>query len=111
MNRFHIQRNDPLHQIWIVVSSFFFIFIFLLFLFFILNMKGSSSDAQKIRLEENIHKGIAQCYALEGTYPPDLSYLEEHYGLVYNHNLFYVDYVSIGSNIFPDVTVITMDRR
>ena len=49
-----------------------------------------------------------QCYALEGTYPPNLQYLEEHYGLTYDKKRFYVDYLAIGSNFFPDVTVIVL---
>ena len=36
-----------------------------------------------------------------------LSYMEEHYGLTYDKDLFFVDYQPIGSNIRPDVTVIS----
>ena len=37
---------------------------------------------------------------------PSLSYMEEHYGLTYNEELFFVDYQPIGSNIFPNATII-----
>ena len=35
-----------------------------------------------------------------------LEYLKEHYGLIYNEDLFFVDYRLQGANIFPDVTII-----
>ena len=60
-------------------------------------------------LKNRINPGsisIVNCYCVEGTYPPSLSYLTEHYGLTYDKDLFFVDYQAIGSNIFPDVTVI-----
>ena len=49
-----------------------------------------------------------QCYAIEGRYPPSLEYMEEHYGLVYDKDIFFVDYQPIGSNLYPDVTVISI---
>ena len=44
--------------------------------------------------------------ALEGTYPPDINYLTDHYGLTYNSDYYYIDYQYIGSNLRPDVTII-----
>lgn len=71
------------------------------------NYVGSSSiEKQQESLENAITRDIAQCYAVEGTYPPSLQYLKDHYGLTYNEDLFFVDYRSIGSNILPDVTII-----
>ena len=37
-----------------------------------------------------------------------LEYLESHYGLTYDHDLFFVDYQAIGSNIMPDVTIVRL---
>ena len=34
-------------------------------------------------------------------------YIKEHYGLIYNEQLFFIDYQPIGSNIMPDVTILT----
>ena len=33
---------------------------------------------------------------------------ENNSGLTYNEELFYVDYQSIGSNIYPDITIIRL---
>ena len=43
---------------------------------------------------------------MEGTYPQSLDYLKEYYGLMYDEDLFFVDYQVMGSNILPDVTII-----
>lgn len=70
--------------------------------------KNSTSQEYEI-LDRALSRSITQCYALEGTYPPSLSYLEEHYGLTYNKEHFFVDYQYIGSNLLPDYTIIRRD--
>ena len=57
-------------------------------------------------LENAIHQSIVYCYTLEGCYPESLEYMKEHYGLIYNEELFFVDYRLQGTNIMPDVTII-----
>ena len=55
-------------------------------------------------------QGAVQCYALEGFYPEDLTYLKEHYGLTYDSEKYVVSYEVIGSNLMPDVSVISLDK-
>lgn len=97
------------------VQSFFSgihlsILIFVVLFFFFIIMLGRISDTTLDRQEESLNTAInhciVSCYCIEGTYPPSLSYMEEHYGLTYDRSLFFVDYQAIGSNIYPDVTVI-----
>jgi hypothetical protein len=66
----------------------------------------SSLDSEKDVLQKALERSITQCYALEGTYPNDLIYLEDHYGLTYNKSRFFIDYQYIGDNLRPDVTII-----
>lgn len=84
--------------------------IFLLALFALYRgtatVSAGASMEQKRNLEKSVTYYISQCYALEGAYPPDMQYLEEHYGFTYDHRLFYIDYRPIGSNLRPDVTII-----
>ncbi|MDD3367403.1 MAG: hypothetical protein PHP50_00765 [Lachnospiraceae bacterium] len=70
------------------------------------SVSSTSLDKQQESLETALSRDIAQCYAVEGTYPPSLEYLREHYALTYNDKLFFVDYQAQGANIMPDVTVI-----
>lgn len=66
----------------------------------------STLSRQKESLETAINRDIIHCYAVEGFYPPSLAYIEEHYGLTYNEDLFFIDYHPIGSNMRPDVTIL-----
>ena len=45
------------------------------------------------------------CYALEGSYPDEVSYLEQNYGVVIDHAKYNVFYQSLGSNLKPEVAV------
>ncbi len=88
------------------IYPLFCLVIALVFLFLIRSFGEDTLARQQQSLETALQRDIAQCYAVEGIYPPSLSYLEEHYGLTYDHDTFFVDYQSIGSNLYPDVTVI-----
>ena len=50
------------------------------------------------------------CYASEGFYPPDVAYMQEHYGLRYNADLYTVRYVRFASNLMPDITVLDFQK-
>ena len=56
-------------------------------------------------LRQSARKAVVQCYAIEGSYPESIEYLEENYGLTYNHDKFFVDYELYASNIMPYVDV------
>lgn len=47
-----------------------------------------------------------QCCAIEGSYPPSLAYLEEHYGLTVNRSDFAITYESYAANVMPSVRVV-----
>lgn len=76
------------------------------FVFFSNSMVTTNAEREKEILENAIDRSITQCYALEGVYPNDLTYLEENYGLIYNKEQFFVDYQYIGGNLRPDITII-----
>ncbi len=46
------------------------------------------------------------CYAVEGAYPDDVSYLEEHYGLSYDEENYYVRYEAFAANQLPEIRVM-----
>lgn len=87
-------------------SILVFVLLFVLFLFAVGSISKDSVDSQEENLNTALHRSIVSCYCVEGTYPPSLDYIKQHYGLMYDENLFFVDYISEGSNIYPDVTVI-----
>lgn len=70
------------------------------------SLQTSTSAEQTQILEDALMRSITACYALEGAYPPDITYLVEHYGLVYDEEQYFIDYQYIGSNLRPDVTIL-----
>lgn len=60
------------------------------------------------RLEEAIHFAAVQCYAIEYSYPSDVKYLEENYGIYINRKKYAVFYNSFASNVLPDITVLLL---
>ena len=77
-----------------------------LFVVFTNKLERDSAAEQKEALELALERDITSCYALEGHFPPDLQYLREHYGLVYDETRFFVDYVPYGSNLRPFCVVL-----
>ena len=63
----------------------------------------SGDSAMAIR--DAIRREALQCYAVEGVYPPTLSYLEENYGLSVNTEDFYITYEAFASNLPPEIKV------
>ncbi len=72
----------------------------------------TTNDAEKkTALEDAIMRSALHCYSLEGAYPSDIAYLEEHYNLSINWDDYIVHYEMFASNIAPDVTVIVKDAE
>lgn len=92
------------------MSVLLFVAIILLFIMGISFIAGTSGKGQKDILTEAINKDVVHCYAIEGYYPPNLAYIEDHYGLTYDRSKYTIDYQSIGNNIYPDVTVLEKNR-
>ncbi len=72
------------------------------------DLSGVTAKQEAEGLANNIRQSAVHCYALEGFYPDSLAYLEEHYGLRYDHDKYVVDYEVIGDNLMPGVTVIRL---
>ena len=80
--------------------------IFMILLLMGINMIDDRYHKDAIeRLEDNIKKAAMNCYSIEGYYPNDVSYLEEKYGVVIDHQRYNVFYEAIASNVFPDIKV------
>lgn len=80
--------------------------VIVVFVYLANDLSTTNSSQEYEILDKALTRSITQCYALEGFYPPSLTYLEENYGLTYNKEHFYIDYRYIGSNLRPDVTII-----
>jgi hypothetical protein len=72
---------------------------------------GGQYEGRKLsQVRDTVLSYIAQCYALEGAYPPDLKYLEDNYGLIMDTGRYIYHYDMFASNIFPDVKVLIISK-
>lgn len=59
-----------------------------------------------VSLKHAIVQSANQCYAIEGSYPYNLEYLEKNYGLVVNHDDYSITYEVFADNVAPSVVVV-----
>ena len=68
---------------------------------------GARSDGETLqKAEQAVRRAAVQCYALEGFYPTELSYLQEHYGVAAETQSYWVGYIYIADNLMPDITIL-----
>lgn len=66
---------------------------------------SEQNSTQPEEIRQAILDACVQCYALEGSYPPSLEYLEEHYGLILDRERYFFYYEVFASNVLPTVEV------
>jgi len=76
------------------------------FLLALSRLDSGSTEVQRQQLEDSIRRACVACYAAEGVYPPNLSYLEQHYGLQVDTTRYTVFYDIFAENLMPDITVV-----
>lgn len=58
------------------------------------------------QLETALRRTAVSCYASEGFYPPDVAYMQQHYGLLFDEENYIVHYERRASNWMPEITVL-----
>ncbi len=66
--------------------------------------RATDADAEILRTA--ILRASVTCYAIEGRYPPRLSYLIAHYGVTVDTDRYIVSYDVFADNLMPDVRVL-----
>ena len=103
-NRFAQKKRISLS--FLRIPYLLFPVILIVFLLALSSIQDSALQKQQESLETALERSISQCYAVEGSYPPSLEYLKQHYGLLYDEDNFFIDYEYYGSNLLPEVTVL-----
>ena len=80
--------------------------VLLVFLSALNNLSDGQRSEGRQQLEDAVRRGAVACYAAEGIYPPNLEYLEEHYGIQVDRKRYTVVYEAFASNLMPDVAVL-----
>lgn len=92
------------------VSAVIALATFLVVILFLLvglgSVSRSADDQALLATQQAVQRSITQCYALEGSYPPDIAYLEENYGLSYNHEKYTVHYQLTAANLLPQLVIL-----
>ena len=103
MNRTGRERDFGSLARWITVVSS--VVLLVAVILGISRFSGRSSDLSAASVERAIHSSVVQCYALEGSYPPSLEYLEKNYGLLLDRTRYVFLYEVSGANLAPIVGV------
>lgn len=93
------------------LSLLFFVGILCIVVYGFSNTEQGLSEEDRQRAKDAIQKAALECYSIEGAYPESLDYLEEHYGLVIQEDMYRVRYHYIGANIMPDMDVYPRSER
>lgn len=83
--------------------------VLLCFLTGLLNLPDGQAEEEKRQLETVLQRASVACYAAEGIYPPNLTYLEEHYGVQIDEKRYVVTYDAVAANLMPDITVLEQE--
>ena len=84
-----------------------------LLLLFTLSRFSESYQTREIAISRQaIENALVECYAMEGSYPSDIAYLEKYYGIVLNRNayVYALDNAfseSYMQNIRPQVIIVS----
>ena len=93
----------------VLISFAVFAALLIFMLVLLANAENTSKAEALAAVEQSIIRAAVSCYAYEGFYPADISYLEENYNLTINRDRYNVFYNRIGDNIMPNI--IVSERR
>ena len=82
------------------------VIILLCFIIALNNLDNGQTEEGRLQLEDSIRRAAVACYAAEGIYPPDVEYLQNHYGIEIDEEKYAVFYDIFGSNLMPEITVV-----
>lgn len=73
------------------------------------NLNQGQGEEGRRQLEDSLRRSAVACYAAEGIYPPDLDYLEAHYGIQIDRSRYAVFYEIFAENLMPGITVVELE--
>lgn len=109
MNRFQKKRHLPRTKRWILSAG---LTVCILGTFYEAAdwIETDARRKEAEQLQQALDQSSALCYALEGSYPVNLEYLKEHYGISWDSRRYLVDFEWVGRNLAPDIEVISLEK-
>ena len=89
-----------------VAAILIFVALIVAFVLLINNITGKGDGRELEIVRDAVKNAALTCYAVEGMYPDDISYLREHYNLSYNEERYIVYYRPLASNLMPSIKVV-----
>ena len=89
-----------------VAAILIFVALIVAFVFLVNNITGKGNGKEMDIVRDAVKNAALTCYAVEGMYPDDISYLREHYNLSYNEERYIVYYRPLASNLMPSIKVV-----
>lgn len=86
------------------LASFLLVLVLLLVGLSVLSSRSAAELSAS--LKATVLRATLTCYAVEGRYPKNEAYLEDHYGLTYDHSRFIVSLDAFADNRLPDIFVL-----
>ncbi len=103
-------KNISLAQACLLVAVLIMVIVGLIIFTSIDHFADSYTGNRAAEVRNTVVSYVAQCYALEGAYPPDLAYLEDRYGLQLDEDKYIYHYEMFATNIFPDIQVFVIEK-
>ena len=89
-----------------VAAILIFVALIVAFVLLVNNITGKGDGRELDIVRDAVKNAALTCYAVEGMYPDDLTYLREHYNLSYNEERYIVYYRPLASNLMPSIKVV-----
>lgn len=93
----------------IIVPALCFLAVFVTVLLGTAGIGRRTREQGRATAEEAVRRAAVQCYAIEGRYPRDAAYLEEHYGLILDTEQYSCHLKPVGDNLMPEIFVFLLD--
>ena len=72
------------------------------------NVSAEVEQSDVDMLKDALENAVVTCYAIEGSYPESLEYIENHYGVIIDREKYFVDYENNLINMKPRISVYTL---
>lgn len=93
------------YKLFILFAIYMFVFVFV---GVVVKYSDSIDDVNIVSEQEVVDEALMQCYALEGSYPYDINYLEK-YGVVFNYQKYKYSYEL--STAYKKPTLIVTENK
>ena len=101
------RKREALRRTWAAILLPAAVGLILLWFFAAVNnLRSGQGEEGRQQLETALRRAAVACYAAEGIYPPDLDYLQTHYGIQIDEEQYAVFYDIFADNLMPDITVV-----